>query len=91
MRSGAVPLRTCTCLRRNGPRRRLLHRHPQPIGAAERLQAHGASRWASAPPQSARLTPNPDPDPKPEDEGMDSNLIMLAVILMVAAAVAVNM
>ena len=40
------------------------------------------------------LKPDPpidvDPDPKPE-EGMDSNLIMLAVVLMVAAAVAVNM
>ena len=36
---------------------------------------------------------DPDP-PKPnpgEDEGMDSNLIILAVVLMVGAAVAVNM
>ena len=38
---------------------------------------------------------NPDPDdpnPNPEEDGgMDSNLIMLAVVLMVAAVVAVNM
>ena len=32
-----------------------------------------------------------DPDPNPPDEGMDFNLIMLAVVLMVAAAVAVHM
>ena len=36
---------------------------------------------------------DPDPDdPNPEEDGgMDSNLIMLAVVLMVAAVVAVNM
>ena len=36
---------------------------------------------------------NPDPDdPNPEEDGgMDSNLIMLAVVLMVAAVVVVNM
>ena len=38
---------------------------------------------------------NPDPDdpnPNPEEDGgMDFNLIMLAVVLMVAAVVAVNM
>ena len=47
----------------------------------------GVADWTSP----VKPDPNPDPDPDPEDEGMDSNLIMLAVVLMVAAAVAVNM
>ena len=53
----------------------------------------GVADWTT--PERPIPTPvdDDDPvDPKPEkDEGMDSNLIVLAVVLMVAAAVAVNM
>ena len=54
----------------------------------------GVADWTSPlKPDPIDVDPDPDPeDPKPEkDEGMDSNLIMLAVVLMVVAAAAVNM
>ena len=49
----------------------------------------GVKNWSTPAKDPINLDPD-DPDPD-EAGGMDSNLIMLAVVLMVAAALAVNM
>jgi hypothetical protein len=50
----------------------------------------GVPDWTS-PVKPDPINVDPDPDPDKPDEGMDSHLIMLAVVLMVATVVAVNM